>query len=294
MATVRPISERKLEANRANARKSTGPRTEAGKGVSRMNAVTHGLLAQTVVITAGDYREDAQAFAQLLEGLREDFMPVGIAEDLEVQTLARCYWRKVRAARYEHGATRKRTGDLRARKERRREVSLDVDLEFGSDLENSARGLQYLIDTLEETKQEIRDGEVSEERREWLEQNFPDEFARSDETSSWVQRVERAARAATDGPPIVDGSDGADDGHEMVDKIDERLRRLYPLRDTIAEREALNLESEIHAAALPAPAVVAKLIRYEAHNDRELGRTLQRLEAMQARRRKLGGTLAEQ
>jgi len=40
------ISARKLAANRANAQKSTGPRTERGKAISRFNAVTHGLLAR--------------------------------------------------------------------------------------------------------------------------------------------------------------------------------------------------------------------------------------------------------
>jgi hypothetical protein len=41
----RPISERKLQANRANAKRSTGPRTEAGKAASRRNALKHGILS---------------------------------------------------------------------------------------------------------------------------------------------------------------------------------------------------------------------------------------------------------
>ena len=95
MSTIRPISEKQLEANRRNASQSTGPKTEAGKQASRMNAVTHGLLAKAVVITAGDYQEDEQEFGQLLEDLREQFTPVGVAEDLKSRrspsaTGARC------------------------------------------------------------------------------------------------------------------------------------------------------------------------------------------------------------
>src|SRR5689334_19539946 len=46
--TTRPrarksISARKLSANRANAQKSTGPRTKAGKARSSQNALKHGL-----------------------------------------------------------------------------------------------------------------------------------------------------------------------------------------------------------------------------------------------------------
>jgi hypothetical protein len=43
-----PISERKLRANRANAKRSTGPKTEAGKATSRRNALKHGILSRSV------------------------------------------------------------------------------------------------------------------------------------------------------------------------------------------------------------------------------------------------------
>jgi hypothetical protein len=43
------ISYRQTEANRRNALKCTGPRTEAGKLQSRRNAVRHGLTAETVI-----------------------------------------------------------------------------------------------------------------------------------------------------------------------------------------------------------------------------------------------------
>ena len=46
-----PISERKLQANRANAKRSTGPRTEAGKAVSCRNALKHGILSRSVDLT---------------------------------------------------------------------------------------------------------------------------------------------------------------------------------------------------------------------------------------------------
>ncbi|HEV1991660.1 MAG TPA: hypothetical protein VGR34_02200, partial [Candidatus Dormibacteraeota bacterium] len=106
-----------------------------------MNAVTHGLLAKAVVITAGDYQEDEQEFGQLLEDLREQLTPVGLAEDLEVQKIALCYWRTMRAVRYEHGAIRKRTGDMRAREELKHEQHVDSARQFGANLERNARGI---------------------------------------------------------------------------------------------------------------------------------------------------------
>jgi hypothetical protein len=44
--TARPQSPRLIEANRRNARRSTGPRTAEGKAISRLNGLTHGLTSQ--------------------------------------------------------------------------------------------------------------------------------------------------------------------------------------------------------------------------------------------------------
>ena len=54
-------SFRQFEANRRNALRSTGPRTEDGKRRSRLNAVRHGLTAETVVGSLED-AEDYKAF----------------------------------------------------------------------------------------------------------------------------------------------------------------------------------------------------------------------------------------
>jgi hypothetical protein len=58
-------SQKQREANRANARRSTGPKSKQGKSRSKMNAVTHGLTAEHILIP-GEKPED---FRKLRDGL---------------------------------------------------------------------------------------------------------------------------------------------------------------------------------------------------------------------------------
>ena len=46
-----------IKANRENAKKSTGPRTEEGKARVSLNALKHGLLARDAVLPSEDPAE---------------------------------------------------------------------------------------------------------------------------------------------------------------------------------------------------------------------------------------------
>jgi len=78
------VSDRKLIANRSNARKSTGPRTEAGKAQSRRNALKHGLCA--VVIAVPD--EDPALFDARLELWDRELNPAGLDSSRYLVTMA--------------------------------------------------------------------------------------------------------------------------------------------------------------------------------------------------------------
>ena len=63
-------SERKIAANRKNAKKSTGPRSAAGRAASRHNARRHGLA--TGIGSDPAFRDDIEILAKLLAGGREN------------------------------------------------------------------------------------------------------------------------------------------------------------------------------------------------------------------------------
>jgi hypothetical protein len=99
------VSVTKIEANRRNAQKSTGPKSLEGKQRSRGNAVKHGILADALL--RSDV-EDEAAFDELLAGLRRDFAPVGILEESLVEKIAICHLRAARALRCEGGLIKHR------------------------------------------------------------------------------------------------------------------------------------------------------------------------------------------
>ena len=68
-------SQKKIESNRRNARKSTGPKTPEGKRAVRFNALKHGILAKAVVIEMGSGKESRAKFTELLTQLRQELQP---------------------------------------------------------------------------------------------------------------------------------------------------------------------------------------------------------------------------
>lgn len=90
-------SAAQLEANRANAQLSTGPRTEAGKARSSGNATTHGLTARMpVAIRYGPFKEDAEGVQGFVDAVVAELGPRTCLELAEAQHLAGLYVRRGR------------------------------------------------------------------------------------------------------------------------------------------------------------------------------------------------------
>jgi hypothetical protein len=92
-------SDKKAEANRRNALKSTGPRTPEGKAAVRLNALKHGLLSEEILLPG----EDEGALRELTERLKAELQPVGELENLLVDRIVAAYWRLRRLGTVETG-----------------------------------------------------------------------------------------------------------------------------------------------------------------------------------------------
>ncbi|MCC6360772.1 MAG: hypothetical protein IT450_18700 [Phycisphaerales bacterium] len=66
----KPVSDAKIEANRANAQKSTGPKTPEGKAASSRNAMKHGLTAAAMVLPNENITEFEEFRAEMLDALQ--------------------------------------------------------------------------------------------------------------------------------------------------------------------------------------------------------------------------------
>jgi hypothetical protein len=90
-------SFRQFEANRRNALRSTGPKTDDGKRRSRGNALRHGLTAETLVRSL----EDAEDYKAFEAAITSDYCAETAVERELVLRLASLLWRLRRATAIE-------------------------------------------------------------------------------------------------------------------------------------------------------------------------------------------------
>src|SRR3954464_11217987 len=83
------VSDQKRRANRRNARKSTGPRTDEGKARSARNATSHGLYCAALVLPG----ESHELFHDLRQSYISTMKPQNLVELLIVDRLVAAAWK---------------------------------------------------------------------------------------------------------------------------------------------------------------------------------------------------------
>lgn len=91
------ISEKQIEANKQNAQKSTGAKTEVGKNIVKLNALKHGLLSSEVLLKD----ENKQELDEMSKKIRNELAPANQIELILVERIIANTWRLKRAMRIE-------------------------------------------------------------------------------------------------------------------------------------------------------------------------------------------------
>lgn len=280
-------STARVEANRRNAKRSTGPRTLAGKERAKMNGLRHGLRAEEAVLPT----EDRDAFDDHMAAWLDDWKPQSVTRRLFVERAALAAWRLKRCVRAEterlsdRATTALAEWDDSWRNRYDQLVAAIVQAPFDSvcELEQTRSGVDRLIalwETLLDTAGD-RDGWTDQESHHQffiLLRSADPELDGEDDNAVYVaswrllltMRPDLAAAHAGEGErsrPLDTTTAAmtrlqiAKMGQIRIDRL-RRLRAILPddavLRSRYAEAEALRPHRED-----------ASLQRYEARHDRE-------------------------
>lgn len=101
-----PVPDRRALTSPANGRLSRGggPRTPAGRAVSRFNATRHGILSRHLLLKDAAFpAESRKQLGRLHAQLRAELSPEGIVEEMLVERILVAYWRLRRVLIAEQG-----------------------------------------------------------------------------------------------------------------------------------------------------------------------------------------------
>jgi hypothetical protein len=185
-------SLRQIEANRRNALRSTGPRTENGKQQSRRNALKHGLSAETVI----EPLENPEEYRVFEEAVVSEYLPQTPVERELVHRLASLFWRLRRATSIETGLLQMQSEIVRAFRscrEKMAQAGEREDSETSADYREDAlftlQGPQVLEPDVRPAKIPSRDIAVSFLRLANLDSELIDRLSRY-EAGLWRQLVQ--------------------------------------------------------------------------------------------------------
>ncbi len=278
----RPTSERKIKANRQNALKSTGPKTPQGKSNSRKNSLKHGFYAKDLGTAFPLGIEDPRDFEKLHADLRNEWQPVGVSEDSEIEQIAVNIWRRRRQWSFENADFRLALLEAKRSNKRSNDDDDGVALRL---LMNAEEQLETRGEILQELKEEIFAAAPSL-REAWTEfEDISRSIAIEVEKGEQEAAHRRRRRSVTNAIPVESSAEKYDEqrmarfvGFQTVEFATVLLKR------SMAFDEAV-LNAQYRQNSIPSDDSLNRILRYSGMIDRELNRAFDRLERLQRRRK---------
>lgn len=267
-------TQKQSEANRQNAQQSTGPKTEEGKAIAKLNAIKHGILSEAVLITKGDGLERKETYLAFYNGLRDYFQPQGTMEDTLVEHIVVTLWRKRRVLRFELGCLRKQLDDHRQIAEASEE----------------AHTPKTIFDRLMAAKKQLAH---HQQEKQYLKEDY--DILSDEEVGNWADSyfkvAERKNFEAEEPEQVRDwlkkqGLTEDQIRQELIQVEDAAIEAAQAEIKALEPQVELELERMALLASLPAQGwQLDRIIRYEASLDRQLYKAINQLERLQRRRK---------
>jgi hypothetical protein len=283
------ISERKLQANRKNAKRSSGPKTERGKRFSRRNSFKHGFCLSHLEMIP--YKENSEGLHKLIAQVRDELQPVGILEEAEVERVAICLWKRVRTWTYENAHIRGREEHVLklVRDSGRPQRISEIDQITMSLLKSAEREVASTGQLSPDSQTKIFDADPTfrelwpefEETALEIVSEQEQKFATTAQKAGTTRLLERAPSDTVDEP-------GVERDHTRLVALNTIrcaicfMQEAWKSIDMVSERI---LKNEFGQTAIPCGDRVETMIRYNEANERDLNRALDRLERLQRRRK---------
>lgn len=276
------VTPLKMEANRCNAQKSTGPKTAAGRAISKMNALKHGVLAQSVVVRGHKLKESRNEFKKLCREFYTSLAPAGPLEEMLVGQFVTATWRLRRARTAEAGEIalsvdgghweRKRNGLTQTAMFWG--INGDPMIEMG----DSALGNRFLETQLKAVRDSVQqEGRLTEAAIQSV-------IFHGKPFSLTKQLEELRLRLQQNPGGLDEAALLASQKEQALAYLDKELRHISWRKADCEEREEMEEETRQTAAVLPSAEVLEKILRYEAALERQLFRAMNELERWQRRR----------
>ena len=281
------ISEERLAANRANAQKSTGPKTPEGRAASKMNAVKHGILSKEVLVQSIHRKENEDELTALHERFMNELAPAGPAEEMLVDQIVSTHWRLRRLLAVESGAIATSIDEgvqARMQQENPRLPATKATI-WGEDplrhLAQSAMGFASQQHYLEKVRVAVEEaGELNEAILKRLDNPLIHHFL---ELPEHLQDL--CLKLPENLPPAEVASYREEAKAKVLDYLDGRSRSAAFLQKRHEEQERITALSQQSADALPKPETLDRIIRYESMLNRQLFRAMKQLRTLQKERR---------
>jgi len=281
--TTKNLTPKRLEANRRNAGKSTGPRTAEGKAMVSMNAIKHGMLSRQVVVRGMQVHERPKEFQELRQRLWDELMPVGAVEEMLVDRIVTAHWRMRRAVMAEAGEIALSVDGGHWERLNKDPIDKALFAMFSdpmTELGKSARGLSYLLHILEELRETVtREGGLTDGALGQLRSRFGER-----ESSFGGELVRLREELSVNPGGLSPEALQAEQRERVLGRIRGRMNLYKMLQEKCEEREEKEESARQAAEILPESEVLDKILRYEGKLERQLYRAMNQLERLQRRR----------